>query len=123
MSIHVAIFRGQGVRVQGRGYGVVHRFVSPTEVLVKLRDGFATVQIADLLPVAALDQVAKRYEEYEIELELSSDVKVSRRDDELEEPELTGLEEEPEVGSASAEQSYEEFEEREVEAEMAEEME
>jgi hypothetical protein len=116
MSIRVAIFRGQGVKIQGRGYGVVHRFVSPEEVLVKLRDGFTTVQVADLFPVAALDQVAKRYEEYDIDLELSARP-VGR--DQLE-PDVS--DEEAEVAEASQEVSYEEFS-AEADEELVEEME
>ena len=95
--MRVCCFRGQGVFKEGRGYGAIHAFVSPTEVLVKFRSGFDTVQIADLLPVAALDQVAKRLEEHEIDLELSVEVKVSR-DDELE---VDLSDEEPETSEAS----------------------
>lgn len=66
-------------------------------MLVKFRDGFETVQIDQLLSVAALESVARRFNEREIELELGPGRK---RDMELE----------PELGDEElAEQHEEEF--------------
>lgn len=68
--MRVLVFRGQGVRV-GNRFAVVHKFVSPTEVEVRFKEGFEIVCIADLLPVAQIEEVARRYNE-EIEIDLGS---------------------------------------------------
>ena len=65
MSIRVAIFRGQGIRV-GNRHGVAHRYASPTEVIVRFKDGFETVATNQLLPVSNLQTlvtVTHRYHE------------------------------------------------------------
>ena len=74
--ILVNVFRGQGCQVVGRdGYAVVWKIVSPTEVVVKMRSGFETVHVGDLLPVSAIETVAQRFEEREIELELEDPIR------------------------------------------------
>ena len=89
MGIRVDVFRGQGVRIGKNRYGVVHSFVSPTEVLVRFKEGFETVTLDQLLPVVALTGVAERFEEHEIELELPGRTETGDRDTELE-PDLSG---------------------------------
>ena len=91
MGIRVNAFRGQGVRIEGRGYGVIHGFVSPTEVRVKFREGFEMIRIDELLPVVVLDSVGTRFEEREFEIELADPV--GRRDNEIE-PDVTDEESE-----------------------------
>lgn len=66
----VYLTRGNGVFVNGFGYGVLHQFISSTEVKVKFRSGFEVIKISDLLPVVALNEVASRFGEREIEVHL-----------------------------------------------------
>jgi hypothetical protein len=101
MATSVQVFRGQGVLVEGRGYGTVHRFESPTELLIKFREGFETIAVNQLLPASDLESlvtIGHRYQESDLELDLSP----RGREDELE-PELS--DEEPD------EQREQEFQE------------
>lgn len=96
MAICVQIFRGQGVFIEGRGYGTVHRFESPTEVLIKFREGFETIPLNQLLPVSNLPNlvtVAHRYHENDLELSPRD------RDDQYE----------PEVSDEEPQEQREEF--------------
>ncbi len=69
--IKVNCFRGQGVFIEGRGYGTIHDFVSPTEVRVRFREGFDNVRIDELLPaVLAPDGVAQMVGEADLDVEL-----------------------------------------------------
>jgi hypothetical protein len=79
MSIYANVFRGQGVRVSNR-FGVVHRFTNPGEIVVRFKEGFETVSLDQLLPVAAIQDVGHRFAERDIELELSP---MERHDGEL----------------------------------------
>jgi hypothetical protein len=81
MAICVQIFRGQGIFTKDRGYGTVHGFVSPTEIRIRFREGFEVVPIDEVLPVVALESVAQRFEERQIEIELDP---ITRRNNELE---------------------------------------
>lgn len=69
----VCCIRGQGVRV-GNRFGVVHRYVSPSEVLVKFRDGFETVPVDQLLPATEmkLESLPRKSEEYRLKIELTN---------------------------------------------------
>ncbi len=97
MAICVPIFRGQGIFTKDRGYGTVHGFVSPTKIRVRFREGFEVVPVDQLLPVVALESVAQRFEERQIEIELDP---ITRRTNELE----------PEVFEKEAETMAEEIE-------------
>jgi hypothetical protein len=70
MSVYANLFRGQGIRV-GNRYGVIHRFASPSEIVVRFKEGFETLSIAQLLPVTAIQDVGHRFAERDIELELT----------------------------------------------------
>lgn len=101
MGIRVAVFRGQGVRVDSR-CGVVHGWTSPTEVRIRFREGFEMVALDRLLPVVALGSVARRFEEHDLEIELS--MREINRDDQLE-PELSDEEPAPESSDEESEKA------------------
>jgi hypothetical protein len=81
MSVHLDIFRGQGVRVGGK-YGVIHSYTTPGKVLVRFKDGFETIAIDQLLPVAAIQDIGHRFAERDLELELPTPME--QRDGEIE---------------------------------------
>ena len=101
MSISASVFRGQGVRV-GNRFGVIHKFTNPGEIVVRFKEGFETVSLSQLLPVAAILNVGHRFAEPDIELELTP---MEQHDGEIE----------PDDKQESSENEFDE----EVEAEMA----
>jgi hypothetical protein len=105
MSIYANVFRGQGVRV-GNRYGVIHKFTSPGEIVIRFKEGFETLSLSQLLPAAAIQDVGHRFAERDIELELTP---MEQHDGEIE-PDVID-----EVKQRSCENEFDE----EVEAEMA----
>jgi hypothetical protein len=103
MSVHLDIFRGQGVRV-GNRYGTIHAYAEAGKVRVKFKDGFETLSLDQLLPVAAIQGIAHRFAERDLELELPTPME--QRDGEIE----------PDVSDEDKERSSE----NELEEELAE---
>ena len=65
----VNAFRGQGVKV-GERFGVIHRFTEPGKVVVRFKEGFESLSLDQLLPVAVIAGIGSRYAEKDLELEI-----------------------------------------------------